>query len=211
MLNFALSSIVAIENNRLDIALIIPDRVYIDSFKIGSKRWRESVAWRAFLRTKLREWGFAEDAKRCIEYDAVGAPRLVGSPLHFSVSHSSTHIAVVVSDRPCAVDIEGLGRNFSAVKSRYVNAAEESLESADTPLLALLWSAKETLYKLSGSSGLDLLNDLRIERIEPYGTASGQLYGVIKNQSVSEQKSETIRAVEMSYLVEQDHIVVYGG
>ncbi len=197
MFHFAMSSIAEVEARGLEKGLIVPDRVYLEQFEVGGKRYREGAAWRSFLRSELQKIGLDEDAKCTIEYDCVGAPRLIGSLLHFSVSHTSTHVAIVVSDRQCAVDIEALARNFARVKGRYISSDEAQLESGDTPLLPLIWSAKETLYKISGGEGLDLINDLKIKQISP---DSDTLIGTIAPQQ---------RTIKMRYTTIDNHIVVY--
>lgn len=124
----------------------------------AERRRREVIAWRSLLRWMVGEGNYP------IRYDSVGAPYLVGSELFISVSHSRTHVAVVVSDTKCAVDIESLDRDFKRVASRYATADELTLlanTTIDPALhLPLIWSAKEAMYKLSGRQGLDLLNDL---------------------------------------------------
>ncbi len=170
MVHLAILSLTQIEQQNLTSAIIDADRVYLSKFDEGGKRWRESCAWRGMLRVKLREWGFAEDAERAIEYSEVGAPYLVGSAVYFNVSHCATHVAIVVSEEaPCSVDIESTERDFERVRSRYVTAEESAMgcKSVESErLLPLIWSAKEALYKVSGLEGLDLLRDITITNID---------------------------------------------
>ena len=120
-------------------------------------RAREYLAWRAIVR---REVG--RDAR--IAYDAVGAPVLENYPYRLAVSHCQGRVAVGISDRPCAVDIERLDRNFGRILSRYLTPDEQRL-STHPHFPAVAWCAKEALYKYAGRRELDLLRDLRIERI----------------------------------------------
>lgn len=122
-----------------------------------AERRREYLTWRAMLR---REIGPAE-----IVYNAVGAPVVVDrDELCIGVSHGAGRVALCISDAPCAVDIERLDRNFDRISSRYLTPDERAL-STDPHFAAVVWCAKETLYKLSGEQGLDLLSDLRITAI----------------------------------------------
>ena len=57
-----------------------------------------------------------------------------------------------------------------------MTAGERAL-SDDGRLGALLWCAKETLYKLARRRGLDLLRDLAIERID---FAAGEVVGRVR-------------------------------
>ncbi|MFR9672833.1 MAG: 4'-phosphopantetheinyl transferase superfamily protein [Rikenellaceae bacterium] len=164
------------------------DKAYIEGFASSSKRRGEITAWRTLLRRTLVEMGHEVEASNEILYNEVGAPYLVDSKLHISVSHSSTLVAVVVSSYPCAVDIESCERDFERVAKRYATPRER--ESFD---LAVVWSAKEALYKLSGATGLDLLDDIKIHSI-----TDNQIDG-------------SIREVHhpLTYTLIDGHVVVY--
>ncbi len=123
----------------------------------GEARKREYLAWRAIVRRTI-----GRDAM--IAYDSVGAPILTNYPFRITVSHCQGRIAVGISDRPCAVDIERTGRNFRRILSRYLSPEEQRL-SAHPLFPAIAWCAKETLYKYAGQQGLDLLDDLHIDGI----------------------------------------------
>ena len=69
------------------------------------RRQAEYLTWRAVV---YRELGAVP-----IGYDAAGGPVLIGDPRHIGVSHGGGHAAVVISDRPCAVDIESETRRFT--------------------------------------------------------------------------------------------------
>lgn len=142
------------------------DLSYIDSLR-SEKRKAESRSWRAALRERLSEMGYADEAAREIRYNEVGAPYMVDSEIHFSVSHSSKFVAVIISDTRCAIDIESCERDFLRVARRYVTEEEAKFNSGTTPLLPLIWSAKEALYKFSGRSGLDFLSDICVTAINP--------------------------------------------
>lgn len=118
------------------------------------RRRREYLSWRAVVRRAL-----GREVE--ITYNAVGAPVLVGREEHISVSHGADRVAVLIADRPCAVDLEGWERPFEQVKSRYLTVEEEAL-SNDPRFLAVAWCAKESLYKLAGERELSLRDDLRL-------------------------------------------------
>lgn len=139
------------------------DLVFIEGH--GSLRRRcELTTWRSLLREALVELGYAADAMREIRYDANRAPYLVGSDIHFGVSHSQTTVAVIVSKSPCAVDIEDYKRNFTIVARRFTTPEEMALIDVEDEkmILPIIWSAKETLYKISRRTGLDLIKDLEV-------------------------------------------------
>lgn len=136
----------------------------------SERRRREYLTWRALVRREL-----GRDVH--IAYDAVGAPVLENRPEHLSVSHCDGRVAVCLSLRRCAVDIEPVTRNFGRVLSRYMTPEEQAL--ADDPLLpAAVWCAKETLYKYAGRRELDLLRDLRITEADlAAGCLAGRIAG----------------------------------
>lgn len=132
------------------------------------RRRAEYLTWRAVV---YRELGAVP-----IGYDAAGGPVLIGDPRHIGVSHGGGHAAVVISDHPCAVDIEPETRRFTRAAAHFLTPAEAAL--GDDPRVAgVVWCAKETLYKLARRRGIDLLRDLAIERID---FAAGEVVGRIR-------------------------------
>ncbi len=127
------------------------------SFSAPSRR-REALAWRSLVRCNL---GY--DVR--IGYDEYGAPVIEDKPLYISVSHSHRSVAVIISDRPCAIDIESRERDFDKVCSRYLSPQEQAL-SAHPDFRAVAWCAKECLYKYHRCGGLDLLRDLHITSVD---------------------------------------------
>lgn len=124
-------------------------------------RRRERLTWRAAARRML-------GGELRIAYDAVGAPVALGRPERLSVSHAAERAAVLVADRPCAVDLERCDRNFSRVLSRCLTPFEQQL--SDDPLFpAAAWCTKECLYKYGHDRTLALREDLRIEGFERIG------------------------------------------
>lgn len=134
----------------------------------GSDRRRcEFLTWRAIVRREL-------GAGVRIGYDAAGAP-VVDREVHIGVTHCTGWVAVCISARRCAVDMEPESRNFLRAAPHYLAPEERAL--SENPLLpAVVWCAKETLYKYAGTPGLDLLRDLRILRIDfTEGTVEGSI------------------------------------
>ncbi|MCM1150885.1 MAG: 4'-phosphopantetheinyl transferase superfamily protein [Alistipes sp.] len=129
------------------------------------ERRSEWLSWRALVRRELCTSTDCDPLEVRFSYSDLGAPLIVGSPLRLSVSHCEGSIAVALSEFPCAVDVESLDRRFGRVVSRYMTSAEWSL-SEDPRWPAVVWCAKECLYKFAGRCELDLLRDLRIEAVD---------------------------------------------
>ena len=118
-------------------------------------RRRERLAWRRLVREYLGK-------EHQIEYLSSGAPIILNSPYKYiSVSHSRTHVAVMLSSTPCGVDIESMERDFGRVASRYVSDQEQSL-CREEWWPAALWCAKEALYKMAQREGISLRDDIRV-------------------------------------------------
>ena len=151
------------------------------------RRRAEYLTWRAVV---YRELGAVP-----IGYDAAGGPVLIGDPRHIGVSHGGGHAAVVISDRPCAVDIESETRRFTRAAAHFLTPAEAAL--GDDPRVAgVVWCAKETLYKLARRRGLDLLRDLAIERID---FAAGEVVGRIRGGRTAFSMQRPIRKSTATY------------
>lgn len=135
----------------------------------GSERRRaEYLTWRALVR---RELGPGVG----IGYNEVGAPVVALPDTYIAVAHCPGRVAVCISDRPCAVDVEPESRDFRRAAPHFLSAQERAL-SAGALLPAAVWCAKETLYKLAGRTGLDLLRDIRISAVDfQTGTVTGRV------------------------------------
>lgn len=120
----------------------------------NDKRRREHLAWRRVVRSELGR-GVV------IDYNEVGAPVVDTPNTHISVAHCAQSVAVAIANEPVGVDIEALDRNYERVKSRFMSPAEEAL-SAREEWPAMVWTAKEAIYKLYGKREVDLTEDIRI-------------------------------------------------
>ena len=118
----------------------------------NERRRTEHLAWRRVVR---RELGRGVE----IGYNEVGAPTLNLENMHLSVAHGAGLVAVVISDKKVGIDIESLERDFASVSSRYMSVEEQAL-STHKEWGAMVWCAKEALYKLYGERGLDLKHDI---------------------------------------------------
>ena len=120
----------------------------------NDRRRREHLAWRRVVRSELGR-------NVLIEYNEVGAPVVDTPNTHISVAHGGERVTVAFADEPVGVDVESLDRNYDRVKSRYMSPAEEALsEMEEWP--AVVWTAKEAIYKLYGQREVDLTEDIRI-------------------------------------------------
>ena len=182
-----LSRIASLE--RLEREANAEDMREVATFTSPSRR-AERLAWRIML----RRWAGQSIE---VEYLPTGAPQIKNLAYpHISVAHCRDMVAVALSARPCAVDIETLNRNFGRIAERFMSDDEMTLARADTERAAI-WCGKETLYKLYGRAGLDLKKDIRITSLD---LSNGIVRGQIDNEA----------AVEMHLRqIDDNHIVVY--
>ena len=124
----------------------------------GERRRSEWLAVRAALRETFPEAGLS------IGYSSEGAPLLSGNGQYISVSHTDGYAAVLLSDRPCGIDIERPDRNFGRVASRFLSEKERKRFGKEQ--YGLLWGAKEALFKAAGKKGVDFQRDMEILRVE---------------------------------------------
>ena len=124
----------------------------------SASRRAEYLSWRAVL---SRHLGRVVQ----VEYDALGAPRLVSGSLHIGVSHTVGRVAVIVSKAPCAVDIEHAERDVSRISDRFMTATERALATENRVAVAI-WSARECYYKLKRDRKIDILSDIRVTALD---------------------------------------------
>ena len=132
---------------------VAEDIDFVESFANADRRCGV-LAWRAIVRRELGE-GVR------IFYDEYGAPKVELPDTYISVSHSKGVVAVLFSDRPCAVDIEQTDRDFGRVANRYLSQREQVL-AEQYGILAEMWCAKEALYKYYIKGGLDFVEHISI-------------------------------------------------
>lgn len=87
---------------------------------------------------------------------------------HISISHSGEWVAVALSsDFPLGMDIERVQEKITRIYERFVHLDErEYFDAKNLELSTLLWSFKETVYKLMRTEGLSFSEQICI-KIDP--------------------------------------------
>lgn len=156
-------------------------------------RRAERLAWRGLFRKVAGE--------ECrVSYSKQGAPCIENSQYKYiSVSHCADCVALLLSDKPCGVDVERVERNFERVARKYISDAEREGLPVDSPLkMAAVWCAKEALYKMIGREGVDFLKDIEIIKLDVEA-------GEIEARLLDEQLVQ-LRIVQP----DEAHILVFG-
>ncbi len=151
-----------------DLKDIVSEEEWLQSQRFESLNRRcEWLSWRSHLRQNLLQSPFEGIRDFEIEYNKMGAPKIVGAPnIYIGVSHTRDRVAVVLSTKQCAIDIELLSRNFERVRSRYISDRESQIVDNVEYGLAISWCAKEMAYKFAGVEGLDFIRDIEILSID---------------------------------------------
>lgn len=105
-----------------------------------------------------------------LSYDPSGKPELKGSGFFVSVSHSPSLAALVVSDKPCGLDVEELTRNTERISERFLSKEELEWTSAmkEVRLVRLVcWCVKEAVYKLMGAAEVDFARHIKVLPFTP--------------------------------------------
>lgn len=186
MTNSLLISPLLLEEQCLDV-VATEELEYISRFSSASRR-KESLTWRAVV-------GRALGRKIRVVYDENGAPSIVGSNLYIGVSHTKDMVAVTLSTKPCAVDIERKDRSFSRAAAKFLTEEEQKLAVSNTALAAI-WCAKECYYKFSRNPQLDMLKGIRVVELD------------LEQGRVTVEDNQSEKAT-MKILDRDDHIIVY--
>jgi len=124
----------------------------------NSQRKREFVATR-MLRHEI--FGFQH-----IHYDAVGAPFIEGEGF-ISISHSKNIVGIATClDFKIGLDIEPISDKIEKIKHKFLSIGEvEKVDGSSLVELTKVWSGKESLYKISGTKGINFRTQLEVAKV----------------------------------------------
>lgn len=170
------------------------DKVTLESFRL-EKRKMEWLVSRLLLKSLL---GFYPE----ITYDANGKPILSNGDAFISISHTDGYVAVSISDKPTALDIELCQPRVEKVAKRFVHADEEAYIEPNRRMqyLTLLWSAKEALYKYYNIYGVIFKEQFLVH---PFCLAN------LGDLKCDFRCDGNIERLSLMYLVNDDYTLVY--
>lgn len=127
------------------------------------------ISARRILRFALSKWRSVDPLELKIIPDENGKPFLVANDrIHFSISHSSRHVAVAFSRNRVGLDLE-LERavDAPALASRFFSTVEAAwiIQSADIGLFFKLWTSREAAIKADGRGLSKLLAITGVTRV----------------------------------------------
>ena len=98
-------------------------------------------------------------------YDEFGAPYLKSNK-YISISHTNNFSAIAISNNPVGVDIEHYREKIKKIKHKFINHAETKLIDINSVRdLTVLWTVKESIYKLYKKQGLSFKNNIKIKSV----------------------------------------------
>lgn len=119
-----------------------------------------------------------------------GKPKLVGSGLNISLSHSYPFVAVqIAADFEVGIDIEKPRQQLYKVMPRVLQPEEHSDAAASLKKLCIYWGAKEALFKIHGGGPFSFKDHFKINpfKEEAHGSITALVMGLeIKSSHILE-------------------------
>jgi len=165
--------------------------------KGSEKRRKEQLAIKVLIQTML-------DKSVSVEHDKDGRPFLKNHTKFLSISHTRRFaVACIHPYKKVGVDIESLERNFSAVEMKALSSREQEYLSNElrSLQLAILWSAKEAIYKYFSMNGVDFSRQISIEKFKP--APHGALHACFEKENNAKTK------MVVYYKTIDDHILTW--
>ena len=144
----------------------VGDEAATDLEQFGNeKRRKERLAVVALLQAmcgKMAQLG----------HDSHGRPFLQNQTAGLSIAHTR-HFAVALMHphKKVGVDMESLARDFSAVAQKALSPEERAYLLSDererSLQLAIIWSAKEAIYKFLSIDGVDFSRQIKVSTFKP--------------------------------------------
>lgn len=120
---------------------------------------KQKLAVRALLDALFEE-------KVYLSHHDNGKPYIENNAINISITHTNHYVAVMINDDDeVGVDCESLDRDFSKVASRVFSPEEmDALDDEHrNEQMAVLWCAKEAIYKLTSQYDVDFAKQIRID------------------------------------------------
>lgn len=156
-------------------------------FKYEGKR-RERMSVRALM-VEMNDGVLPE-----VSYNESGKPLLTDGR-HISISHTKGIVAVIISEHhPVGVDVEYCSDRVSRVARRFVREDEWT---EDMKSLLIIWSAKETVYKLFSEDSL-WYDEMRVAPFQV------QVEGNLEVENLKRGLS-----VQVGYIINEDYVLTY--
>lgn len=112
--------------------------------------------------------------------DEFNKPHLILDNANISLSHTPPYVVAILDTKSlCGIDVEGFRPKLIPLSTKFLNPAELEIANNNVEILAVLWGAKEALYKLHGRKSLIFKDNLIIKDFA-YSDGRGMFRGVIQ-------------------------------
>lgn len=177
----------------LDLDPFVTEKVY--SFR-SEKRRLEYLSIRVLAKEMLHR-------KKSIRYEESGRPYFEDHSHEISITHTGKYAALMLNEsKRCGIDIERISNKVVRVQHKFLSEKELSFVPTNNKTqLALMWAAKEALYKLVDRRVVDFTNEFQIQPFDAY------LKGTIVMEDSGD--GEFVKRYELSYEVFPEFVLVY--
>jgi 4'-phosphopantetheinyl transferase len=147
-------------NSHIKLGLLDLD-AFSNTTAITQKRDLEKAGTDFLLKNLLNSSDFK------LLYSETNKPFLNDRNEHISISHSHDKLAIIVNQKEnTGVDVELVRDKILNIKHKFLNEKEAETAKDNLEILTFIWAAKETLYKIYGTKGLDFKLHLSVELLE---------------------------------------------
>jgi len=116
---------------------------------------------------------------RGIWTDEFNKPHLLANNAAISISHASPYVVAILNTQsPCGIDVEKIRDKLRPLAPKFLNETEINMADNNLSNLAIMWGAKEALYKLHGRKSLIFKENLSIEEFK-FNAGGGTCKGLI--------------------------------
>lgn len=135
------------------------DTLLVKSFRYERKKL-EWLAGRLALKFLCGKLGLRYKG---ILKNSVGKPFLTGFDHEISLTHSFPHVAAIIDPKyDVGIDLEQPKEKIVRIAPKFLNDKELVFCGDNHIMCTLLWSAKETLYKIHSRKGLSFKENLEV-------------------------------------------------
>lgn len=162
---------------------------------------RRRLEW-LVVRLLLQE--ISGETLKVLHYNNDGKPFLSDGSHHISISHSREYVAVITSEKfTVGIDIEKREPRIHKIAHKFVSDSEWNFLGPDPgeEELYLIWSAKESLFKIYSKGDMDFRKEMRIEPFVK--SSSGKMVASI-------HKNTFHKEYVLHYIVQDTWSLVWG-
>ena len=133
--------------------------------------------------------------------DEHGKPHLNGAIGQISVTHSFPYVAVIFHyTEAVGIDLEKPRDKILKIAKKFLNVVEQAFSRLDVVKTTILWSVKESLYKLHGRKFVVFSENLEAKPFQL--EKEGLIQGLIKIDS-------NIDEINLQYICYEDFVITY--